>query len=68
TDADEGPSGQVKYSFHRISERASKFFYLEAMTGEISLKDNLDFEEISSFEIEVQARDGGELFDTAKVT
>ncbi|NXX29259.1 PCDG1 protein, partial [Nicator chloris] len=67
TDADEGPSGHVKYSFHRISERASELFHLETRTGEITLKEKLDFEEISSFEIEVQARDGGGLFDAAKV-
>ncbi|XP_063024561.1 protocadherin gamma-A10-like isoform X12 [Melospiza melodia melodia] len=68
TDADEGLYGDVKYSFHRIPERASKLFHLESNTGEIILKENLDFEEISSFEIEVQARDGGALFDAAKVT
>ncbi|NXB36843.1 PCDGA protein, partial [Eulacestoma nigropectus] len=33
----------------------------------ITLLRSLDFEEISSFELEVQARDGGQLFDTAKV-
>ncbi|NXN38978.1 PCDGA protein, partial [Rhinoptilus africanus] len=36
--------------------------------GEISLKDDLDFEEMSAHELEVQAQDGGEVFDTAKVT
>ncbi|NXA91947.1 PCDG1 protein, partial [Melanocharis versteri] len=68
TDADEGLYGHVKYSFHRISERASELFHLESKIGEITLKDNLDFEEISSLELEVQARDGGELFDVAKIT
>ncbi|NXW39380.1 PCDGA protein, partial [Phaetusa simplex] len=68
TDADEGVNGDVKYSFHKISDRASELFSLHSGTGEISLKDNLDFEEISSHELEVQAHDGGELFDTAKVT
>ncbi|NXC33447.1 PCDG2 protein, partial [Campylorhamphus procurvoides] len=67
TDADEGLNGQVKYSFHRISNRASELLHLDSETGEITLKDNLDFEEISSHELEVQARDGGELSDRAKV-
>ncbi|NXT59413.1 PCDG1 protein, partial [Pluvianellus socialis] len=67
TDADEGPNGHVKYSFHKISDRASKLFDLDSGTGEISLKDDLDFEEMSLHELEVQAHDGGELFDTAKV-
>ncbi|XP_059681588.1 protocadherin gamma-A10-like [Gavia stellata] len=67
TDADEGLNGQVKYSFNKISDRSSEIFDLDSDRGEISLKDGLDFEEISAHELEVQARDGGELFDTAKV-
>ncbi|XP_066416555.1 protocadherin gamma-A10-like [Molothrus aeneus] len=67
TDADEGLNGKVKYSFHKISDRASEHFNLDSETGEITVKDDLDFEEISSHEFEVQAHDGGELSDTAKV-
>ncbi|KAK2524875.1 hypothetical protein Q9233_009194 [Columba guinea] len=67
TDADEGLNGYVIYSFHTISVRASQIFSMNSETGEISLKDNLDFEELSSHELEVQARDGGDLSDTTKV-
>ncbi|XP_063205492.1 LOW QUALITY PROTEIN: protocadherin gamma-A12-like [Chroicocephalus ridibundus] len=67
TDADEGTNGNVKYSFHKISDRASKLFSLDSETGEISLKDDLDFEETSVHVLQVQARDAGELSDTAKV-
>ncbi|NXU16630.1 PCDG2 protein, partial [Pardalotus punctatus] len=67
TDADEGLNGHVKYSFHKISDRASELFHLDFESGKITVKDNLDFEKISSHELEVQAHDGGELFDTAKV-
>ncbi|XP_063204665.1 protocadherin gamma-A10-like isoform X9 [Chroicocephalus ridibundus] len=67
TDADEGMNGDVKYSFHKISDRASELFSLNSGTGELYLKGNLDFDEISSHELEVQAHDAGELFDTAKV-
>ncbi|NWQ83016.1 PCDGA protein, partial [Columbina picui] len=67
TDADEGINGHVIYSFHTISVRASQIFNLNSETGEISIKDDLDFEELSSHELEVQVRDGGELSDTAKV-
>uniref|UniRef100_A0A8C3TY51 Cadherin domain-containing protein n=1 Tax=Catharus ustulatus TaxID=91951 RepID=A0A8C3TY51_CATUS len=66
-DADEGQNGQLKYSFHKISYRDSKLFYLDSDTGEITVRGELDFEKISSHELEVQAHDGGELFDTAKV-
>ncbi|NXO10469.1 PCDG1 protein, partial [Oriolus oriolus] len=68
TDADEGPNGQVKYNFHRISDRASGLFHLQSETGEITLRDYLDFEEMSLHELEVQARDGGDLSDKTKVT
>ncbi|KAM6055269.1 protocadherin gamma-A10-like isoform 1-T1 [Theristicus caerulescens] len=67
TDADEGMNGHVKYSFHKITDRSLELFHLDSETGEISLKDALDFEEISSHELEVEARDGGGLSDTAKV-
>ncbi|XP_057269670.1 protocadherin gamma-A10-like isoform X2 [Pezoporus wallicus] len=66
-DADEGLNGNVKYVFHKISDRASELFQLDSQTGEISLKDSLDFEEISSHELEIQAHDGGGLSDTANV-
>ncbi|KAM9531498.1 protocadherin gamma-A5-like [Guaruba guarouba] len=67
TDADEGLNGNVRYIFHKISDRESELFHLDSEKGEISLKDNLDFEEVSTHKLEVQALDGGELFDTAKV-
>ncbi|XP_061313179.1 uncharacterized protein LOC133271249 [Pezoporus flaviventris] len=67
SDADEGLNGHVKYSIHKISDRASELFQLDSETGEISLKDDLDFEEIATHELEVQALDGGELSDTAKI-
>ncbi|NXT58755.1 PCDGB protein, partial [Pluvianellus socialis] len=67
TDADEGPNGHVKYSFHKISEESSELFQLDSKTGAMTIKDDLDFEEVSSHQLEVQARDGGGLFNTAKV-
>ncbi|XP_064017524.1 protocadherin gamma-A10-like isoform X20 [Pogoniulus pusillus] len=68
TDSDEEVNGRVKYSFHKISRRASEIFHLDSETGDITLKSHLDFEEISSHELQLVARDGGELSDTAKVT
>ncbi|XP_041345610.1 uncharacterized protein LOC121365470 [Pyrgilauda ruficollis] len=67
TDADEGLNGQVTYSFKKITERASKIFHLDSEMGAITLFRNLDFEEGNYYELDVQARDGGGLFDTAKV-
>ncbi|NXY79623.1 PCDG9 protein, partial [Glareola pratincola] len=67
TDADEGMNGDVKYSFKKISEKASKIFQLYVDRGDITLVRSLDFEESDSYELEVQAHDGGGLFDNAKV-
>ncbi|XP_075367137.1 protocadherin gamma-A10-like [Mycteria americana] len=67
TDADEGLNGHVKYSLKKVSHIALEMFQLDAETGAISLVRSLDFEEGDSYEVEVQARDEGELFDTVKV-
>ncbi|XP_071879388.1 protocadherin gamma-A5-like [Anas platyrhynchos] len=68
TDADEGLNGKVKYSFKGISKKFSKIFHLDPETGSIRLLRSLDFEEGDSYEMEVQAHDAGELFDTATVS
>ncbi|XP_054143742.1 protocadherin gamma-A10-like [Melozone crissalis] len=68
TDADEGPNGHVKYSLKKVSDMASDIFRLDYETGQIMLLRSLDFEEGNSYELEVQADDGGGLFDTTKVT
>ncbi|KAM6116133.1 LOW QUALITY PROTEIN: uncharacterized protein FYW35_006757 [Pterocles gutturalis] len=67
TDPDEGLYGNVKYSFNKATDLPTEFFYLEVETGAITLLRSLDFEEGHSYELEVQAHDGGGLFDTAKV-
>ncbi|XP_054244946.1 protocadherin gamma-A10-like [Indicator indicator] len=67
TDADEGLNRHVKYSLKKITEKAWKIFELDSETGEITLARKLDFEEGKSYELEVQARDGGGLSDTAKI-
>ncbi|KAK2524885.1 hypothetical protein Q9233_009204 [Columba guinea] len=66
TDPDEGLNGHVKFSLQKVSVKASLIFQLDAETGEIRLVKSLDFEESDSYEMEVQAEDGGGLFDTVK--
>ncbi|NWV39522.1 PCDG2 protein, partial [Grantiella picta] len=67
TDADEGLYGHVKYSMKKATDMATDIFHLDSETGEITLLRSLDFEEGDYYELEVQSRDGGGLFDTAKV-
>ncbi|XP_053253342.1 protocadherin gamma-A6-like isoform X12 [Podarcis raffonei] len=67
TDMDEGINGDIKYSIQQITKRDSQMFLLNSTTGEIILTGNLDFEESSLYEFEVQAMDGGGLSDRSKV-
>ncbi|XP_068816220.1 protocadherin gamma-A12-like [Struthio camelus] len=67
TDADDGLNGEVKYSLKKVTEKASQMFQLDHETGGITLVRNLDFEEGDSYELGVQATDGGGLSDRAKV-
>ncbi|KAF6281145.1 hypothetical protein mRhiFer1_012671 [Rhinolophus ferrumequinum] len=67
TDQDEGVHAEVTYSFVRITEKISKIFCLNVLTGEISTSANLDYEDSSCYELDVEARDRPGLQDRAKV-
>ncbi|XP_065264915.1 protocadherin gamma-A4-like isoform X2 [Emys orbicularis] len=67
TDLDEGVNKEVKYSFQKITDKASKKLQLDSNTGDVTIVGNLDFEEAALYEIEVQAHDGGGLFDRSKI-
>ncbi|KAM9184594.1 protocadherin gamma-A5-like [Mergus octosetaceus] len=68
TDADEGINSEVKYSVIKLTAELTERFFLDPQTGSIRLLRILDFEEGDSYEMEVQAHDSGELFDTATVS
>ncbi|KAK4814860.1 hypothetical protein QYF61_027833 [Mycteria americana] len=62
TDLDEGPNGDVEYSFktsNNIPGKFTKMFSLDPWTGEIRTEGLLDYEESSAYEIVVRARDKG---------
>ncbi|XP_060493023.2 protocadherin-17 isoform X2 [Panthera onca] len=60
TDADEGPNGEVLYSFSSyVPDRVRELFSIDPKTGLIRVKGNLDYEENGMLEIDVQARDLG---------
>ncbi|XP_012969532.1 protocadherin-17 isoform X1 [Mesocricetus auratus] len=60
TDADEGPNGEVLYSFSSyMPDRVRELFSIDPKTGLIRVKGNLDYEENGMLEIDVQARDLG---------
>ncbi|XP_036704138.1 protocadherin gamma-A6 isoform X11 [Balaenoptera musculus] len=66
-DQDEGAHAEVTYSFVRITGKISKTFCLNVLTGEISTSANLDYEDSSFYELDVEARDRPGLQDRAKV-
>ncbi|XP_016112171.1 protocadherin-10-like isoform X2 [Sinocyclocheilus grahami] len=60
TDSDEGPNGEVIYSFsNHISSRIKELFDIDARTGRIEVRGEVDFEESSLYQIYVQAKDMG---------
>ncbi|KAM8910628.1 protocadherin alpha-5-like isoform 34-T34 [Spinachia spinachia] len=60
TDLDEGKNGQITYSFvKRGNFNPSDVFSINAETGEIAVKGDLDYETHSTYEIHVQATDQG---------
>uniref|UniRef100_A0A3P8VAU1 Protocadherin gamma-C3 n=1 Tax=Cynoglossus semilaevis TaxID=244447 RepID=A0A3P8VAU1_CYNSE len=60
TDADEGLNGQIEFLFgSRTPDFVLSMFDIDALTGEISLKGELDYETVKSYDIDVTAKDKG---------
>uniref|UniRef100_A0A8C5K2A5 Protocadherin beta 16 n=1 Tax=Jaculus jaculus TaxID=51337 RepID=A0A8C5K2A5_JACJA len=59
TDKDMGSNGEISYSLFQASDEISKTFSVHARTGEIRLKNQLDFEKAQSYEVNVEAKDTG---------
>ncbi|XP_072251804.1 protocadherin gamma-C5-like isoform X2 [Leuresthes tenuis] len=59
-DADEGLNGEIEFSFgSRTPSSVLTVFDINSLTGEISLKGELDYETIKSYDIDVTAKDKG---------
>ncbi|KAM7162930.1 protocadherin beta-1-like [Macrochelys suwanniensis] len=67
TDLDEGNYGEISYSFSQKSKENIKTFNIYPMTGEIRLTGAIDFEMIETYELNIQATDGGGLSAHCKV-
>ncbi|MEE6478686.1 hypothetical protein FKM82_011952, partial [Ascaphus truei] len=61
SDKDEGSNAQITYSFSNIPEDALNVFSIDPNNGKIITKANVDFERTKSYEMFVQAQDGGGL-------
>ncbi|XP_032885700.1 protocadherin gamma-C5-like [Amblyraja radiata] len=59
-DLDEGPNAELAYYFSQLSSaRVKELFTLDPHTGEIRTKVGLDFEETSSYSLDIEAVDHG---------
>ncbi|TRY82318.1 hypothetical protein DNTS_005144 [Danionella cerebrum] len=58
TDADEGQNGEVIYAFGHLPENLLDTFVLNPVIGEIKLTGVIDYEEESSIELQILAKDG----------
>nr|XP_061793155.1 putative protocadherin beta-18 [Nerophis lumbriciformis] len=58
TDADEGVNGEVTYDFGHVSDDNVNVFSIEPSTGVIRVKGLIDFEEKTSYEMSIEAKDG----------
>nr|XP_046262629.1 protocadherin beta-15-like [Scatophagus argus] len=58
TDADEGINGDVMYEFDHISDESNNVFSLDQKTGEVKVVGLIDYEELSSYEMQITAKDG----------
>uniref|UniRef100_A0A3B3D175 Cadherin domain-containing protein n=1 Tax=Oryzias melastigma TaxID=30732 RepID=A0A3B3D175_ORYME len=67
TDADEGVNADVTYQFGHVTEDDVHVFSIDQKTGEIRLNGLIDYEEMTSFEIRLEAKDGLGLTSYAKV-
>ncbi|CAK7322053.1 Protocadherin beta-4 [Vulpes lagopus] len=60
-DADAGNFGSVSYGLFQASDEIKQTFSINEVTGEIRLTKKLDFEQIKSYHVEIEAVDGGGL-------
>ncbi|XP_075337483.1 protocadherin alpha-8-like isoform X22 [Odontesthes bonariensis] len=60
TDLDDGPNGDVIYSFSKsTNQNILNLFGISSVTGEITVENVIDFEKREKYEIEIQASDKG---------
>uniref|UniRef100_A0A3Q2XJF6 Cadherin domain-containing protein n=1 Tax=Hippocampus comes TaxID=109280 RepID=A0A3Q2XJF6_HIPCM len=58
SDADEGINSEISYAFDHASDDHSKIVSLNPKTGEVRVTGVVDYEKMSSYEMQISARDG----------
>ncbi|XP_070693511.1 protocadherin beta-15 [Pempheris klunzingeri] len=59
TDLDEGVYGEITYSFSHLSDKMGGVVEIDPLSGEVRVAGLIDYEEASTHELDVQAKDGG---------
>ncbi|KAG7517633.1 protocadherin beta-16-like [Solea senegalensis] len=58
TDADDGLNSEITYAFDHVSDEDSNVFSLHPKTGEVRIAGAVDYEKVSSYEMQISAKDG----------
>ncbi|XP_010612224.1 protocadherin beta-2 [Fukomys damarensis] len=66
-DLDIGTYGQISYVFSQASEDIRKTFQIDANSGELLLKQKLDYESVQTYTVNIKAIDGGGLSESCVV-
>ncbi|XP_054024593.1 protocadherin gamma-B5-like [Dryobates pubescens] len=67
TDADAGTNAHITYGFGKMPAKVLEKFAVGAESGTITLQEALDFEDTRSFNLAIEAKDGGGLVAHCKV-
>ncbi|XP_068596816.1 protocadherin gamma-A2-like [Brachionichthys hirsutus] len=59
TDLDEGVYGEISYSFTHSSDKMGGVIAIHPLSGEVRVAGAIDYERVSTHELDVQAKDGG---------
>ncbi|XP_069027592.1 protocadherin gamma-A11-like [Embiotoca jacksoni] len=57
TDADDGLNSEITYGFDHVSDENSDVFSLHPKTGEVRVAGIIDYEKVSSYEMQISAKD-----------
>ncbi|XP_020782914.2 protocadherin gamma-A4-like [Boleophthalmus pectinirostris] len=58
TDADEGLNSEITYQFDHVSNKDSNAFSIDSKSGHVTVKNYIDYEKTSSYEMQISAKDG----------
>ncbi|XP_049441495.1 protocadherin gamma-A11-like isoform X10 [Epinephelus fuscoguttatus] len=58
TDADEGINSEITYEFDHVSDENNNAFSLDSKSGEVRIAGAIDYEKVSSYEMQISAKDG----------